>query len=114
MSIFTRKFYYIMSFLIENNIIEIKNPICMALAEESVQVQNMQKIIDDLENQKHSLESEITVLEENNELLFDKAVTDDVLADLETMRIRANDYNQQLAVVQIKYDTLKAELENLK
>jgi len=55
------------SFLIENNIIKIENPLNMSLAETPVQVLNMQKIIDESNAYQLDLENQIHVLEEENQ-----------------------------------------------
>jgi len=103
-----------MSFLIERGIIEIQNPIYMVQPEESELIINLNAQISTLNTQVNQYETIITTLEEENHSLSDKAVTDDVLADLETMRIRSNDHYQQLIQLQTKYDLIKAELDALK
>ncbi len=98
------------SFLIESNIIKIKNPFIVYEISETERIYIEQADKDSKYITK--LESRVNELEEKNESLSDKAVTDDVLLDLENMRIRANDYQQQLTDLQVEHDSLKAKLDN--
>jgi len=107
-----------LQWLIDSNIIELDNNVIventMSTITESELVVNMQKIIDGLNDEKINFENQIQELEEKNESLFDKAVTDDVLADLETMRVRANQFEAEKNDLKIQLDSLQAELDSLK
>lgn len=103
-----------MSFLIENNIIEIKSPLYMAMPEESEMVVNLNRQIDDLDTDKTDLENQVELLEKDNESLRDKAVTDDVLADLETMRQYFADADHERNMLKNENAVLQAELDALK
>jgi uncharacterized protein YneR len=103
-----------MEFLIETGIIQIDNPFSMSEVEESAQITSMQGMIDGLNAKVSDLETENNQLSRDNDDLLSKPATDDVLQDLESMRVQANDYHLQLNNLQIKYDLIKSELDNLK
>jgi len=102
-----------MSFLIENNIIEIRNPIYMALPEESEMIVNLNKQIQTLQNLNDQLEQEKDDLEEN---LTKENTELQQGYETEILKLRKNwgNISQEKDILQMKYDLVKVELDTLK
>lgn len=116
MSIFDRKFYYVMSFLIENNIIEIENSIYMAALEESEMITSLNEQIeklrienDEIEKSKDTLEEEFMKKESETQTYYEQ--------EIENQRLRANqlesernDFERELVSVKRQLEVAQTEL----
>lgn len=103
-----------LEFLIESNIIEIRNPIYMTMPEESAQVQNLQERIDNYEIEKGMFESQINQLEEEMHTMESNEIVQEAIDNLAKMRDRSADFEQRLIQLQIKYNQLQAKYDKLK